>query len=575
MSSTCLILRLSLIVVLTCGNAFAQDNVQPQITVVHPGIEALTEDLMSLTGLTSPTEQEDGEELRFALEDFSIGVDIARQIRVDIVTGAGPVNYLVWIPYKIPDDFLENVESLLGFYVLDQPGQPNLYLLDDEVDQGWLLMLPPQEFAVIALTTQATKDTTKQQVLQAGIPAPAFVRLKELRASFLATLSNSDSSEDSQAKRRETFMELRTEDMAVIQKRPTESTSEFELRKETSSIFYDELERVFVEAQSVGIWSNLNRDTAALSVAFDATALTLTSFAESIAEFGQAPDAFAEVQRLEDSVLSGRLNVPVDELRQKNATEYLDLLSTDIHHRIDGSETLQDSEKQATRTVIDDIITVFRDGFASGNVNGFVEATHDGTEFTLVGAVSAPGSDRLTDTLKQLPAARTGNTVELNFATAEEITIHKLTLAEGFVGLADRIFGVGREFFVGVGQDQVWLATGPGSADLLAAKVTEAVAGEPSDMALNVEMQLSPWVNRLRELAEEREMPDVVEDRAAWRDNLLMLKQLSESLATDDQLTLSVSSADGKLAGIAALNKGLLTFVGRQIAKLAKENLEL
>ena len=70
-------------------------------------------------------------------------------------------------------------------------------------------------------------------------------------------------------------------------------------------------------------------------------------------------------------------------------------------------------------------------------------------------------------------------------------------------------------------------------------------------------------------------MPDAVEERAAWRDDLLQLKQLSESLASEDQLSLSLVRAAEKVSGALTLNRGLLTFVGRQISRMTKENLEL
>ena len=576
MHKTCFILRLSLIAALICGVASAQDNDQPQITVVHPGIEALTADLLSLTELTEEEEREYDAELEAFIEDISIGMGLTSPIRVDILVGDGPVNYLVWIPYTDNDLLLDNLASL-GYVALDQPGQPNLYMLDDGLgEHGWLLMSPVTKHAALAMAATDTSDTTKRQVIAAGDPAPAFVRLNELGASFLATLSNNEPDADSQARRRELFTELRAEDLAAIKKRPAESTSEFELRKGTSSIFYDELERVYVEAATASIWSLLDKENTQLSISFDAAGIAETSFAESVAQFGQAPDAFAGIRRLEGSVLSGRLNVPVDSLRQKSATDFLNLLTTDINSRIESSETLQDAEKQATQTIFSDVIKVFRDGFSSGNVNGFVEAIHDGSAFTLIGAVSAPGSAQLTETLKQLPLARAGNTVELNFTTADDITIHKISLAEGFVELADRMFGVGREFLIGVGRDQVWLATGPGSAELLASKVTESgAAGETSEIALSVDARLSPWINRLHELAQERDMPDAVKERAAWREDLLQLEQLSESLASEDQLNLSLTGAAEKLSGVLTLNKGMLTFVGRKIARMTKENLEL
>lgn len=559
---------------LTAAPAGAQDDSLPQISVAHPGVDALTKDLMSLTELTSEEEREYGDELKLFIEDISIGADTERPIRVDVLSGSGPLNYLIWIPFLDYDEFLGNLDSI-GFPAYAEPDEEDFYLIEEGIDRGWLKMLVEERYAVLAMTTEETHDELRAIVLGAGDPSPAFALLEELKASITAQLTNSEVDEDSQGQRQAAFQQTRDEDMEALQRRPEESSSEFELRKGTADIIYDELQRIYVEASSVRGWSILDRDNAVMSLAFDAAGIPASSFAESIGQFGETPDAFAGIQRLENSVLSGRLNHPVDSLRQKNAVRFIDLLTTDVNSRIDASESLQDSEKQATHQIYDDIAQVFRDGFASGNVNGFVEAIHDGSEFTLVGAVSAPGSDSLVETLRQLPAARAGNEVMFDVAKVGDIAVHKIKLAEGFVELTDRLFGVGREFYVGLGQDQAWMATGPGALELLAAKIGEV--GEPavSDVVIDVDMKLLPWINRLYELAQEREPPEAVDDRAAYRENLLRLQQLSESLPDDDRVILSVTSAEEVVAGTAELHKGLLKFLGVQIAKMSKENLEL
>lgn len=569
-----LILWVILAAVPTCGVSVAQVEDQPQITVVHPGVEALRADLLFLIGLTSPEEKVYGEDVDAFLDDFSVGVDTGKPVSIDIESSLEPVNYLFWLTYSNKDNFLFNLDSL-GWPPFEQPGQPGFYLIDDPFEQGWLRLLPQQKRAVLALTEPENHQTTKQRVLAAPAPGPVFQSLKELPASAFGGLSNELADEAAQSARRQSFSKIRGDDIEAIEQRPAESNSEFELRKGTWSIIYDELERIYIEAAAANVWSLLDQQNTTLSVSCEGSGLDDTSLAESIAEFGQVPDAFASVQPVPDSVLSGRMNVSVDSLRKQNANKFLDLLAADVNNRIDGSTTLKDGEKQATRSIYDDISSLFRDGFASGNVNGFVEASHDGTEFTMAGAVSAPGAVRLTETLKQLPLARSGNTVELNVATVEEIAIHKISLAEGFVALADQLFGVGREFFVGVGRDQVWMATGPGAAELMKTKIAEASDARTSEMVLSVDVTLAPWMNRLNELANEEEMPQAVEERAAWRENRLRLQQLTESLDGNDQLTISVTHADGKLAGIAQVTQGVLTFVGRQIAKMAKENLEI
>ena len=221
------------------------------------------------------------------------------------------------------------------------------------------------------------------------------------------------------------------------------------------------------------------------------------------------------------------------------------------------------------------MVGIFEAGFASGSVNGFVEATHDRSGFVLIGAVSAPGSDALEDTLQQLPAAREGNEVELEVATEGDIRIHRIRLAEGFVDLADTVFGTGRDFYVGLGRDQVWMATGTGSKELLISAIRQTGEPELNETVLTVDVALRPWAERLLELAEQKEPPEAVEDREAWRNELARMRQLAESLVQEDALNIVVKADGDSVTGTVRMHRGLLTFIGRQIAKLAKENLDL
>ncbi|MCH2201128.1 MAG: hypothetical protein MK102_04105 [Fuerstiella sp.] len=568
-----LILVLVLMTTATCCETCAQNN-QPQITIAHPGVTDLTADLLSLTRLAPPDEQQYGEELEAFLQDISIGMAVSKPIRIDALAASGTVSYLIWIAYEDQDEFLLNLESI-GFPAFQQASPPGFFLLDAGPDKGWLQFLKNSNYAALALSTPDTHDVVMQYVLEADDPAPAFVKLEKDGASALLTLHNTERSDDSQVSRRDVFQVLREKELKAVQQRPSESTSKFELRKDAWSIFYDELERLYVEAAEFNLWSDLNQKESTLSISFDSVGIPKTSMAESIAEFGQVPDAFAEIQPIAENVLSGRMNVSIDCQRQTNANEFLDLLTIDVHNRINNSTTLKDTEKQATRVIYDDVATLFREGFASGNVNGFVEGTHNGTDFTIVGAVSSPESASLTETLKQLPLARSGNSVDQNFASAGGITIHKIQLAKGFIELADDLFGVGSDFYVGVGHDQIWLATGPGSPELMQSKIEELGSARQSEMVLSVDIGLSPWINRLHELADQRPIPAAVEDRAVWRENLLRLKQLSAALGTADHVNMSVNSSDGNFSGTVQMNKGILRFFGRRIALLTKEILDL
>jgi len=159
----------------------------------------------------------------------------------------------------------------------------------------------------------------------------------------------------------------------------------------------------------------------------------------------------------------------------------------------------------------------------------------------------------------------------LSVATQDEIVIHRLRLAEGYVALADTLFGVGRDFLVGIGQDQVWLAPGPGAQQLLGTKIHEAGIPEKNTNVLSATIKLGPWSERLHELAEQREKPEAVEDRAAWREHLLRMRQPAEFMTTDGEVILSLQSDGGSLEGTLHAGKGVQTFLGGQIARFTKE----
>ena len=557
--------------------ACAQSSSEPLIVLVHPGIDALNADLLSLTNLAPEEEKAYGADLEAFIQDFALGLNPDQPVVVEVLTGSSPVTYLTWLPYADRVDFLDNLESI-GFPAYVQPESSDFYLIDDEVDQGWLRLFPEKQYAVLSLVLPETRDAVREKVLQAEFPETALHLTEQEAASVKVHLRNDQVDAQTASERREMFQVLRADDQESLQQRPDEAATEFALRRAASDIVYDELERFYAEADAIDLLAHLDREESTIDVLFRAVAGDVDgaeSLQTSLSLFGQTPDAFAAVGRLPNSVLSGRLNHPVDAMRQRHAAQYLNLLREDIHRRVDGSTRLTDGQKQATRRIFDDVVGIFEAGFASGNVNGFVEATHDGSGFVLIGAVSAPGSDALEDTLQQLPAAREGNEVELEVATEGDIRIHRIRLAEGFVDLADTVFGTGRDFYVGLGRDQVWMATGTGSKELLISAIRQTGEPDLNETVLTVDVALRPWAERLLELAEQKEPPEAVEDREAWRNELARMRQLAESLVQEDALNIVVKADGDSVTGTVRMHRGLLTFIGRQIAKLAKENLDL
>lgn len=549
-------------------------NPQPQISIIHPGIDALKVDLQALFRLTSGQEHEYGDELRAFIDDLAYETDGSHPIRIDVGTHGDEVTYLTWLPYINLHEFVRNLESI-GFPFDEQAGHPNLFALNDPRDQGWLCVFPERRYAALALTTPETDQAMQATLLAASTPGMNVDQLYGREPSVAARLTNIYTGSAGQQARQERFRNVRVGDLADLKIRPDESKSAYELRRRSSGFLYDEVGRLFVEAKSAAISVLLDRDRTDLLIGFDTTAIPDTSLADSIAQFGDRPDDFASVTPVKDSVLSLRVNHPVDGLRQRNGTVYLTLLAADIRNRIDASPDLTKAERLSTQLVVDNLIDAGKSTLTAGHLNSFVEASHDGTDFSLVCAMSVPGAARLKDTLNQLPTARTGNSVDQIAPPVGETDLYRIRLTEGFLPVIDSLFGVARECFVGLAGNRLWLAAGPDAEKLIRKSIAEIGPPELSAHALNIEMKLAPWANWLHQQEKKRDPPANVEARTAQRETLIKLETLVESLSNEDELSASIRRSDSILVGTLKLGKGMLTFFARGLARWTKENLEL
>ena len=446
----------------------AQESHHPQISIVHRGVGTLKSDLKALIDLTTETEQEQWVNLQDYLDLLAIGVDEERPIRVDILTGIQPTPYLIWIPYSGDDGLLELRDNLeaFGFETRRDPQDANLYRIQPP-DQGWFRVMPDIEYVVLVFTTESDDVLLKQIVMKAGDPIPAVKSLLDTGASVGAQLTNSATSADDQKKRRDSFAELRSVSMDAVQKRPDESETEFELRRGALSNQLDELERLMVEAAELKAWITVDQKDSIAQLHFSCSAIAETSLATTIGEFNQQPDAFAAIKPLAESVFSGRLNHPIDAMRQANILSFLELLGNDIDARVAESEKLSDSEREATKKLFHGVSGLIAVGAKTGNVNAFTESKPDGKgDFVTIGAISSPEAAKLIEILPHLADAREGNKVELNIEEVDGVAIHKIRLAKGFVDLIDTFFGEERDLYIGTAESHVWLASGEGAPAL-------------------------------------------------------------------------------------------------------------
>ena len=307
-----------------------------------------------------------------------------------------------------------------------------------------------------------------------------------------------------------------------------------------------------------------------------ANAIPGTALAAAIDQINTQPDAFAGIKKFEGSALSGRLNHPVDPMRQANFLEFLALTEQDMADRLKGSKERTEAEKVTSLKVTSSILDVIRSSIKAGWMNGFVESVPDGKgDFVSVGAFSAPDAGSLTAVLPELANAGKGNLVEMNVDKQGDVAIHRVQLAEGYIDLVDRVFGAKKDLFIGVGPAHVWLASGIDGKDKLKETIAGLGAPQSTNHPVHLEIHCLPWVQRFEETAKKDlpgKTPEEQEIQREWARR--RARAIASCQNGGDRIVLDFYVKDGEVTGDLTLEHGLLRFAGKLMSAFSKANFE-
>ncbi|MDG1897351.1 MAG: hypothetical protein P8J37_20840 [Fuerstiella sp.] len=561
----------------------AQEPHHPQISIGHRGVNRLKSDLKTLLSLTSDKDQEQLQNLVDFVDLMAYGLDPEKPIRVDLLTGMTPLPYVISAAYKndpalaapgMPA-YTDLLDNLNANFFLQKAGSDWWELLPP--DQGWLRLLPDIKTAVMILTTPTDHALLKQILQKKQAPLAAISALLGGDCGAGVQLLNTADGVEDQKKRSASFDELRANRIDALQKRPAESITEFNLRKGAISHQLKELERLMVEGNDLRARAFLNSEDKSARILFTGDGIPKTSLAQSIELFNKHEDTFASVAKVENSILSLRVNHPVDELRQNNAFEFIELLNKDVEARVEASKNLSDGQKTAVRELHKGVMAVLKDGIGSGNVNAFIETwLNADEEFVAVGAIQATDATRLDQTLALIASTGSGNKVEIAVAKVGDVTIHRIQLGKGFLKLLDRFFGENAAVLIATSSDSVWFATGPDSLDVLKKTIGDLQPPKPSDVILRMEARLLPWARHAQKVVDAAPEPASVDDKRVRRERRLDLARAVEAFGTGEQddVKFDVTVNNGTVSGEFLVHAGLLRFFGKQLSAFSKENFE-
>ena len=556
----------------------AQTPQDSRITVAHPGFNLLKSDLKKTIDLTTPGEQKQWENIEGYIDTFIIGIDEAREVQVQVMTGISPAGILFCVPLQAASDpsraFRENLDSL-GYRITRNPADRTMYSIESDANEyGWMKVDAELQYAFFMITTdKALLPQLKEIVVKAALSPTT------LDENMIAEIKNTDVSAAAITHRVNAFKPIRDDNMALIKQRPDEKATAFQLRQSSVRRLYDEAERIMSQADQLLMTLTLDRTLADLpkvSLRTILTAIPGTVLEATIAEHGTQTDAFAGLQRLQGSALSLRVSHPLDDVRKESLQETLTLVRADIEARLTANKTRTDVEKAAFNKFVAGVTSVLESSVTSGHLNGFVESVPDGKDnFTTVAAFVSPSAAELNQILPLLTDAGKGNDVQMNLEKVGDVDIHKIQIAEGFISIFDRVFGVHNDMFIGVGPQKVWLAAGQDGLATL--KSTIAAVGEPAanPVVFRVDGNMLPWAKRIDAVAKD-EKPGVLtaDDEKLRREQARIRERALAALVTEDDFSLVISTEGSTWVGEFTSNTGLLRFVGKMMSAFSKENFE-
>jgi hypothetical protein len=499
-----------------------------------------------------------------------------------------PSGYLAALPLDGGfQTFRDNVEGL-GYELKRDTKDTSLYqfnmTLDSEQestpgteaveDVGWMRVLSDVEYLVLSMSSR-----------RSSLPPLKELTLAAKTGDFaggtaaVMQLTNPDATEAGQKHRRTIFAGNRRSTMDALKKRPDETATRFEMRKLSSNLMLDEVERAAAESEDLKISMQMDHATAgapSLSVEGDLVAIPGTGLATALQQFNSRPDAFAGITRLPGSALSLRINHPVDDMRKAGMVSFLNLVRDEISAKLKNVSQRPASEKEAIDKVVTDIITHLRSGIESGWMNVFVESVPDGKGgFTSIGAYNAANAASLTDILPRMKDMHPGTQVELNVDKVGDYAIHRVQLGEGLLDVFDRLFGVRRDTFVAVGSDYVWLSSGDNALESLKKSLATLAPPAATPAAVHLEITMLPWARQMNDFYSKQTPPKEREALSAWKAaERSRARGLEAFEKGNDSIVVDVKAEAGHLLTSVRLDTGILRFIGKEMAAFSKENLE-
>lgn len=550
----------------------ADKNVMPRITIVHPGSSSLKADLKTLLNLTNTKEKKQWKNVREYLAEFSQGVDGSKPIRIDFIANRADIPARISIPVTDIKGFRSGLE-ILGVESGRASGaarrDKNLYQLKDSYD-GFMRYMG-------GYATFGLEKNDIASILLKGLE-PEIADLVAKKFNLGAELVNTKLDAGSIQLRRKEFQDIRENARSALKRKSTETKAAFELRRVLAKHQMDEAERLISDIERMTIGAKLENGVKSGTLVLDMKPIAGSELAATVNEFGKTPDMFAAIKRGENSVLSLRVNLPLDDMRKKNYAENWKFALPDTKERIDKNDR-SDAEKTSGKELATHTYNMLKQGSDRGIVNGFIEVTREaGGKHIMLTGLNVPKDCDLVGFLELIPQAHQKQKLEKNIAKYGNTDIHKLTIDSKYNAEFQDFFANDGVLWLGTSDSGFWMGVGKGAEKKLEAAI-KAVEAEPAtDPGSVIEFfaHLRPLVELHHRLETKHPLPSDKSSRSRRQEAREFRRRALEAMSDqDDTMTVKWARVQDRLESSTKVGTGTLRLLGKLIAKFSETTFEV
>ena len=556
---------------LTPFGAQAQVNQPEQVHVALKNVKELLADLNYIALLDTKNGKLQWPKLEGVLAVFLDGIHQERPLRMDVLLDqkgqvmrfALPIDAAA--PVKVNSPFVVNIAGWIGARARVQGGLiqcaagNQTIWIEQFITNKMLYGLVSDDRTVLA-GLKPNPITTIQPVLDAGYDVAGFVNNKAEGA----------------VARREAIQALRKQVVALLKPLEGESDDEFEVRTLATNHQLDELERIYSEVENLTLGWTTDVPQKQARLDLEMTALPNTELEASLLELAAKPSHFGAIQKAGNSILFGRVNHALDQMRQKNFTQLANKMQGVAIKKVAGNKEYSDETKAALTKAIGDFIGMVNNGLKMGVIDAFADVALQDGKRSALGGIKVADGNALIPVLESLKAA--GWKIEVNVRVDEEgVRWHSLEFPSG----KELFHAMGTaSFTVVTTTDAVLYASGPDAdkklTDALAAIKTPPVV---DGVVTELWTQLNPWVDYLND---RRARKDVGLDVTTLSDKDKQDRKESVERRTTakaafseggDTIHMKIVRKDKKVSGTTVFDTGILRFVGMMMSQVAEKNL--